>query len=82
MSPEEHDNVWVDSSGFVMLCLGAFRRAVSTLGPEKILFGVDFPLITAGPLVAMLEKTCLHRKGVERIAWKNTAELFHLPATA
>jgi len=74
-----HDNVWVDTSGFVMLCLGAMRRALAEIGPTKILFGVDFPLIEAAPLVAALKSLDLSPADFDQIAWRNASELFHLP---
>jgi predicted TIM-barrel fold metal-dependent hydrolase len=74
-----HDNVWVDTSGFVMLCLGAMRRALAEIGPSKILFGVDFPLIEAAPLVAALKNLRLSTADFDLLAWKNASELFHLP---
>jgi len=72
----KHDNVWVDTSGYVMLCYGAMVKAVKALGPSKILFGVDFPLILAAPLVTVLKDLKLPRAAFARIAWKNAAELF------
>jgi len=73
-----HDNVWVDTSGFVMLCYGAMPRAFGLLGASKILFGVDFPLINAAPLVTALREMRLARGDYERIAWRNAAELFKI----
>lgn len=73
-----HENIWVDTSGFVMLCFGAMERAVAKLGPGRIVFGVDFPLVKAGPLVAALEQLGLSPEDHDRIAWKNAAELFKL----
>lgn len=74
----KHDNVWIDTSGYVMVCYGAMAKAVKALGPGKILFGVDFPLILASPLVSALKEMKLRRAGYERIAWRNAAELFGL----
>jgi len=73
-----YDNVWVDTSGYVMLCYGAMAEAVKVLGPSKILFGVDFPLILASPLVTVLSDLRLPRAAFDRIAWKNAADLFKL----
>jgi len=72
------DNVWVDTSGYVMLCPGAMETALRKLGPSRILFGVDFPLIKAAPLVAALDSLALKSADRDRIAWKNGADLFKL----
>jgi len=72
------DNVWVDTSGFVLLCHGALRRALMILGPSKILFGVDFPLVPAAALLAALDSETMKSDERERIVSGNAAELFHL----
>lgn len=75
-----HENIWLDTSGYVMLCLGSMKKALAALGPSKLLFGVDFPLIQAGPLVAALEQLALPQTDFEKIAWRNACELFGLDA--
>ncbi|MHC4713050.1 MAG: amidohydrolase family protein [Planctomycetota bacterium] len=77
-----HDNVWVDTSGFVMLRPGAMQRALSEIGPGKMVFGVDFPLVTVGPLRSVLEGLSLPPEDFDRIAWRNAAELFRLDLSA
>jgi hypothetical protein len=72
------DNVWVDTSGFVLLCYGALRRALAILGPSKILFGVDFPLVPAAALLAALDSETLRSDERERIVSGNAVELFRL----
>ena len=74
----KHDNIFVDTSGAVMLYLGAMEHTMKKLGPSRVLFGVDFPLIKAAPLVAALEALDLSPDDFDRVAWKNAAELFHL----
>jgi len=73
-----HDNVWVDTSGYVMLCLGAMKRALDELGPGKMLFAVDYPLIETAGLVAALEILDVSPEDREHMAWQNTAKLFAL----
>jgi len=73
-----HENVWVDTSGWVMLGLGAMKRALDELGPAKIVFGVDYPLIDPAALVEALNILDVSSEDRERIAWKNAAELFGL----
>jgi predicted TIM-barrel fold metal-dependent hydrolase len=77
-----HDNVWVDTSGWVMLALGAMKRALDELGPAQILFAVDYPLIETAALVAALEILDVSNEDRERMAWRNTAELFGLDIDA
>jgi predicted TIM-barrel fold metal-dependent hydrolase len=73
-----HDNLWVDTSGFVMLRPGAMARTLKELGAGKVVFGVDYPLVIAGPLHAALADLGLPEKDYERIAFRNAAELFKL----
>ena len=73
-----HENVWVDTSGYVMVCTGAMERALDELGAARLLFGVDYPGAQAGPLVAALERLDLPSADLDRIAFKNAAELFGL----
>ena len=73
-----NENIWVDTSGYGLVISGAMRKALDTLGASRILFGVDFPLILAGPLVAALKQLKLPRRDFDAIAWKNAAEMFHI----
>lgn len=73
-----HENVWMDTSGFVMLRPGAMRRALEEVGARKLLFGVDYPLVKAGALLAALEELDLPTEERNRIAFANAAELFGL----
>ena len=77
-----HDNVWVDTSGYVMTCPGAMERALDELGSGKILFGVDFPLVSAAPLITVLDQLGLGDDDYERIAFRNTVEVFKLDLSA
>jgi predicted TIM-barrel fold metal-dependent hydrolase len=74
----QHENIWLDASGYVMLAYGAMERALAEVGAGRILFGVDFPAIQAAPLVAALNRLDLRSRDYERIAFRNTAELFKL----
>jgi uncharacterized protein len=71
-----HPNIRVDTSGFVMLRSGAMERTIEALGVERVLFGVDFPEVIAGPLVRALKDLRLAEDEYARIAWRNAAELF------
>ena len=66
----------------VLLCFGAMETALDTLGAGKIVFGVDFPLIESIRLTAALDQLGLSAKDYDRIAWKNSAELFKLDEKA
>ncbi len=77
-----HENLWADTSGYVMLSTGAMERALDELGASRLLFGVDFPAVRAAPLTAALDRLKLPSVDYERIAWRNTAELFKLDVGA
>ena len=61
-----------------MLRPGAMRRALEEVGARKLLFGVDYPLVKAGALLAALEELDLPTEDRNRIAFANAAELFGL----
>lgn len=73
-----NENIWVDTSGYGLVIAGAMRKALELLGPSRILFGVDFPLILAGPLAAALEQLGLSDTDFDAIAWRNACDLFHI----
>jgi predicted TIM-barrel fold metal-dependent hydrolase len=72
------ENVWAETSGMVMLRPGAMRAWLDGVGAGRMLFGVDYDTISAGPLVAALEGLNLPAADYEKIAWRNAAELFKL----
>ena len=66
----------VGTSGPVAVYCGALERAVDRLGAGRMLFGSDFPLTNAGPLLAALDALRLSLGDYERITSRNSAELF------
>ena len=64
-------NLWIDISGACAFFAGYLERLVEHLGAERILFGVDMPLIEPSPLVTRIENLSLSRKEKERIASGN-----------
>ncbi len=69
-------NVWVDTS---FQSVSAVRRLVSTFGPERVLFGSDWPFGNRPPAVEVVKRACRGDKGLERrIFFENAAELLGL----
>ena len=62
------ENVWLDLSGFTLLRPGFMERALREVGPSRLLFGVDFPLVKAAPLIAALQSLRLPPRDFEAIA--------------
>jgi predicted TIM-barrel fold metal-dependent hydrolase len=73
-----HDNVWVDTSGWVMVAGGTMEVALRELGPSKLVFGIDYPLCDIDTWVRRLERLPVSDRGRERVAWRNAAELLGL----
>jgi len=73
-----HDNVWTDTSGWVMVAGGSMEIALRELGPSKLVFGIDYPLCDINTWLARLQRLPLSEEGRERIAWRNAAELMKL----
>lgn len=73
-----HDNVWLDTSGWVMVAGGSMEVALRELGASKFVFGIDYPLCDIDSWIARLERLPLSDSDRERIAWRNAAELMKL----
>ncbi len=73
-----HDNVWLDTSGWVMVAGGSMEVALRELGASKFVFGIDYPLCDIDSWIARLERLPVSDADRERIAWKNAAELMKL----
>jgi predicted TIM-barrel fold metal-dependent hydrolase len=57
-----------------------YRIAVDIIGPEKIIFGTDFPLLPPSRYFLEMEKAGLNKKEINSICWGNAEKL--LPAAA
>jgi len=73
-----HDNVWLDTSGWVMVAGGSMEVALRELGASKFVFGIDYPLCDIDSWIARLERLPVSDADRERIAWRNAAELMKL----
>jgi predicted TIM-barrel fold metal-dependent hydrolase len=78
----EHENIWAETSGMVMLRPGAMRAWLDGVGAGRVMFGVDFDLVLAAPLVKALLDLDLPAADLEKVAWRNAAELFKLDVPA
>ena len=55
------------------------RELMATFGPEKVLFGSDWPYGNRPPAVAIVKAACRGDRGLERrIFFENAAELLHM----
>ncbi len=70
-----HENVWVDTSGWPMVAGGIMEVALRELGPSKLLFGIDYPLCDIDTWVERLDRLPVSDEDRERVAWRNAAEL-------
>ena len=72
-------NVWFDSSASPYLYdERIWKLAVELAGPERILLGTDFPLLEADRYLKELERSGLSDDVLERILYKNAAELLRI----
>lgn len=62
------------------LTTGAIRRGIEAVGPERVLFGSDYPLISLPYMRAAYEDAELSPAETEAILWRNALRLF--PALA
>jgi hypothetical protein len=66
-------NVWVETS---MQSVATVRRLIATFGPERVLFGSDWPFGNRAPALAIMRAACKGDRGLERrILFENAAEL-------
>lgn len=69
----DFDNVWVDTS---FQSVAIVRELTATFGPERVLFGSDWPYGNRPPAVAIVKAACRGDRGLERrIFFENAAEL-------
>lgn len=74
--PGELENVYFDTAASPFLYTGeVFEIAARTIGPEKILFGTDFPLIRHERLLTQLTETNLDDNSRRAILGGNAASL-------
>lgn len=69
-------NVWVDTS---FQSVPMVRELIATFGPERVLFGSDWPFGNRPPALATVRAACRGDSGLERrILFDNAAELLHM----
>lgn len=69
-------NVWVDTS---FQSVPIVRELIATFGPERVLFGSDWPFGNRPPALATVRAACRGDRGLERrILFDNAAELLHM----
>ena len=72
-------NLMVDtSSTFHWKEPEAVREMIYIYGPERVMFGTDYPLWYQEPDLAYMRTLNLKPEEFEKIFWKNAAELFHI----
>ena len=57
---------------------GVFETVVALIGPEKVLFGTDFPLIKQERLLRQVEEAALPQEAKELVLGGNAARLLKL----
>jgi predicted TIM-barrel fold metal-dependent hydrolase len=71
-------NVWVDIS---FQSPGIIRKLIGAFGPERVLYGSDWPWGSMTTAVRTVKKACRGDKGLERrIFHENAAELLSVPS--
>jgi predicted TIM-barrel fold metal-dependent hydrolase len=69
-------NVWVDTS---FQSVARVRELLETFGPERVLFGSDWPWGNRPPALAIVREACRNDRGVaRRILFENAAELLRI----
>ena len=76
---EAFQNVWFDTAASPYLYRPAvYRAAVDIVGPEKILFGSDYPLLSPRRYFEEMESAGLSEETVRKIRGENAARLLKL----
>ncbi|MBR2528681.1 MAG: amidohydrolase [Blautia sp.] len=75
----DYPNLTVDtSSSFFWLTLDQTRELVKGYGPERVMFGTDYPFWPQKQDIDHLLKLDLSDEDYEEIFWKNVTDLFHI----
>ena len=75
----DYPNLMVDtSSTFHWKEPEQVREMIRIYGPERVMFGTDYPLWHQEPDLAYMKTLNLEPEEFERIYWKNAAALFHI----
>jgi predicted TIM-barrel fold metal-dependent hydrolase len=69
-------NVWVETS---IQSVASVRKLIARFGPDRVLFGSDWPFGNRAPALAIAKTACRGDEGLERrILFENAAELLDL----
>jgi len=69
-------NVWVEGS---FQSPRTLRELIQTFGPDKVLFGSDWPWGNRGPALTIVRRACRGDRALQaRILCQNAAELMDL----
>jgi hypothetical protein len=69
-------NLWVETS---FQSVARVRELIATFGPERVVFGSDWPWGKRPPALAIAKRACRGDRGLERrILFENAAELLRL----
>ncbi len=78
--PSEYlGNIWVDTMGFSP---AGIRHALALFGPDRVLFGSDYPAVPINPKeqIDIVKGLGLSQEDQEKIFWNNAARLYKLAA--
>ncbi len=75
-----HPNFYVDcSSSFPYLSREQVRSYIAAYGPDRVLFGTDYPMWAPGPVIDTLLSLELPAESLELIFHKNAEKVFGIP---
>jgi uncharacterized protein len=85
----KNPNVFADISGLVLGDIAErfeewIREQVTEIigfagDPDKLLYGTDWPIVNMGPYLKLFNNLDLTPEEREKIMWRNTTKVFHLP---
>ncbi len=71
-------NVWYDSAASPYLYdKSIWKTAVELMGPDKILFGTDFPLLNSERYISEIEESGMGMSDMEQILYRNAEQLLN-----
>ena len=71
----QHQNCYIDTSGYGHDRVGMFEYAVKTIGPERVLFGSDFSINDPSTVIARVQNAFLTEEQKRKILAENLLAL-------
>ena len=71
----QHQNCYIDTSGYGHDRVGMFEYAVKTIGPERVLFGSDFSINDPSTVIARVQNAFLTEEQKRKILAENLQAL-------